>query len=95
MDDTAEDRKIPSRVITICPALILAASRNERVIGRTRVLMVSIRTKKGLSQSGAPPGRSLAINVLGEFVKDDIIKDSQKGSPRDRVMIKCLEALKI
>lgn len=41
---------VPIKVNTICPALILAASRNERVKGRTEMLMVSIKTKKGLSQ---------------------------------------------
>jgi len=41
----------------MCPALILAARRNDKVIGRTVTLVVSIRTRKGLSQSGAPSGR--------------------------------------
>lgn len=39
------------------PAVMLAASRNESVSGRTRTLVVSISTRKGLSQSGAPSGR--------------------------------------
>ena len=41
----------------MCPALMLAASRNDRVRGRTRILDVSIRTRNGFSQSGAPSGR--------------------------------------
>ena len=44
----------------MCPALMLAASRNDRVIGRTRILVVSIRTRNGFSHEGAPPGRSEA-----------------------------------
>jgi hypothetical protein len=39
------------------PALMLAARRNDRVIGRTVTLVVSISTKNGLSQSGAPSGK--------------------------------------
>ena len=55
---------VPIRASTIWPALILAASRKERVIGRTVTLIVSMMTRKGLSQSGAPPGRSLATHLL-------------------------------
>ena len=47
----------PVRDNTICPALILAANRNDSVMGRTIILVVSISTKNGLSQSGAPSGR--------------------------------------
>jgi len=41
----------------MCPALMLAASRNDSVIGRTMILVVSIITRNGFSQSGAPSGR--------------------------------------
>lgn len=34
---------------TTWPAVMLAASRNERVMGRTIILVVSIRTRKGFS----------------------------------------------
>jgi len=39
------------------PAVMFAANRNERVSGRTRTLDVSINTKNGFNQSGAPSGR--------------------------------------
>ena len=55
---------MPIRPRTIWPALILAASRKERVNGRTVILMVSIITRNGFSQSGAPLGKSLAIHDL-------------------------------
>ena len=50
------DEKIPISLNTMCPALILAASRKAKVRGRTSILIVSISTRKGLSQSGAPAG---------------------------------------
>jgi len=53
------------RVITMWPALMFAASRKERVIGRTENLDVSTMTKNGFNQGGAPPGRSMAINFIG------------------------------
>ena len=46
------------------PALILAAKRKERVKGRTKILTVSIITKNGFNQSGAPPGRSDAAHLV-------------------------------
>jgi len=36
---------------------MLAASRNDSVAGRTIILVVSISTRNGFSQSGAPSGR--------------------------------------
>lgn len=41
---------------------MFAASRKDRVIERTVTLVVSINTRKGLSQSGAPSGRRWAID---------------------------------
>lgn len=79
------------KVSTICPAVILAASRNDRVIGRTDTLIVSISTRKGLSHSGAPSGRKWAIDFFGLKAKDEIISLSHIGRPIDSVKIKCLE----
>jgi hypothetical protein len=39
-----------------CPATILAVKRTERVIGRIRFLMVSIKTIKNDSPIGVPSG---------------------------------------
>lgn len=55
--------------------------------------MVSIRTKKGFSQSGAPSGRKWAINILGYFDRLDRIILIHRGSPRERVKIRCLDVL--
>jgi len=75
------------------PALMLAASRNESVIGRTEILVVSIRTKKGFSQNGAPPGRIPAAKSDGEFTTDDRIRANHKGRARDKVKYKWLDVL--
>lgn len=78
----------------MCPALMLAASRKDRVIGRTRVLTVSIKIRNGLSQAGAPPGRRDARVVEGLKHLLEIINLSQRGSPKDSVKIKWEEELK-
>lgn len=43
----------------MCPAVIFAASRKDRVIGREKVLMVSTNERKGLNHCGDPEGRSI------------------------------------
>lgn len=73
------------RVITICPALIFAARRKDRVAGRAEILLDSIATRNGFSQRGAPPGRSMARNFIGLFIKDDIIRLVQPVRPNVRV----------
>ena len=73
---------------------MLAANRNDRVIGRTVTLVVSIRTKNGFSQSGAPSGRKCAIDFLIDLKNLDNIIASHRGRPKIRVKIKCLEVLK-
>jgi len=85
---------MPIRPNTICPALILAANRNDRVNGRTATLVVSIKTRNGFSQSGAPSGRKCAIDFLRELKKVDIIIANHNGSPKIRVKIRCLDVLK-
>src|ERR1700733_619036 len=77
------------------PALILAANRNDRVIGRTTTLVDSIITRNGFNQSGAPSGRKWAIDFFKLCVKVDKINLSQIGSPNDMVKIKCLEVLNV
>lgn len=58
-------RNVLAKVSIMCPALILAASRKERVSGRRRFLSVSIRTKKGFSHKGEPAGKRCAKNLVG------------------------------
>lgn len=85
---------MPIKERTIWPALILAANRNDSVIGRTVILVVSISTRNGLSQSGAPSGRKCAIDILIDFRKVDKIIESHSGSPKISVKIRWLDVLK-
>lgn len=85
---------VPIKPKTIWPALIFAASRKDRVIGRTKILRVSTMTKKGFNQSGAPPGRIPAAKLEGELYKEDKIRLNQIGIAKDMVKNKCLVVLK-
>lgn len=63
------------------------------MIGRTTTLVVSIRTRKGFNQSGAPSGRKWATNILGQNISLEMINIIQNGIPRDIVNRRCLEVL--
>lgn len=70
-NDVVEENIAPTqysliKVNTMWPAVMFAASRKDRVIGRTRILVVSIITKNGFSHSGAPSGRKWATDFFGE-----------------------------
>ena len=79
----------------MCPALILAAKRNAKVNGRTTILVVSIKIKKGFNQSGAPSGRMCAIDDFIFLEKEEIINVNHKGNLKLRVIIRCLLNLKV
>ena len=79
----------------MCPALMFAARRKERVMGRTRVLAVSIRIKNGFSHAGAPPGRREARVVEGLNFDLERISLSHSGKPSVRVKKRWEEELKI
>lgn len=81
---------MPIRPRTIWPAVILAASRNDKVNGRTITLTDSIMTRNGFNQSGAPSGRKWAIDSFLLNMKLEIIRLSHKGKPNEKVIIKCL-----
>jgi hypothetical protein len=72
---------------------MLAARRNDSVNGRTIILVVSMRTKNGFNQSGAPSGKKWAIDDIGALENVDIIILSHSGRPNLIVKIKCLESL--
>lgn len=96
INDVGEENIAPTqynliKVSTMCPAVMFAASRNDRVIGRTRILVVSIITKNGFSHSGAPSGRKWATDFFGEYINDEMIILSHIGSPIDSVKIRCLD----
>ena len=70
------------------PAVIFAASRKDKVIGRTKALSVSINTNGGFSQAGAPPGKRAAANDRGAWCRLEIIRAPHNGSPNVRVKIR-------
>jgi hypothetical protein len=74
---------------------MLAASRKDKVIGRTEILVVSIKTRNGFNQKGAPPGRIPAAKLEGEFTTEERIKANQRGRAKVRVKNRCLDVLKI
>jgi hypothetical protein len=76
------------------PALMLAARRTDKVMGRTIVLTVSIKIKNGFNHAGAPPGKSDAKVVEGLYDALDKINLNHKGRPKEKVKIKCEEVLK-
>lgn len=89
----AAEQYTPTRLRTMWPALMLAAKRNDKVIGRTKILVVSISTRNGFNQSGAPSGRKWATEALGDLEKDERIILNHNGKPNLRVKIKCLVVL--
>lgn len=86
---------MPTSPSTMCPALMFAANRNDRVIGRTRILVDSISTRNGFSHSGAPSGSRCAVVALMFQVRLDMINASQRGRPKDSVKIRWLEVLNL
>jgi len=76
------------------PALMLAISRTERVIGRTAILTVSIRTRKGFRRAGAPIGSKPATTEEGLKKTPETSKDNHRGKPKERETARCLVGLK-
>jgi len=93
-ENRAFAEKIAISTITMWPALIFAASRKERVIGRTENLDDSTSTRKGFNQGGAPPGSRLAINFIGREEMEDIIILSHRVMPKANVNNRWLDRLK-
>ena len=59
------------------------------------ILVVSISTKNGFNQSGAPSGKKWATDALNDLVNLDNTILSQTGRPIVSVKIKCLDVLNI
>lgn len=84
----------PRRVKRRWPAIILAANRTDKVIGRIIFLTISINTINGIRGAGVPKGTRWAKNnrVLLKMLK--IINPNQRGKAKDRVIAKCLVEVK-
>ena len=80
-------RNVLAKVSIICPALILAASRKDKIRGRIKFLKVSIITRNGFSQVGAPAGNKCAKNEEGLCRIADITIISHRGTPNEKVKI--------
>lgn len=89
-----KERNVLTSPRTIWPAVRFAASRNERVIGRTRILTVSTTTRNGFSHAGAPLGSKEAATEEGEKTTPEIIILNHSGRPIEREKIKWAEVLK-
>ena len=72
---------------------MLATSRKDRVNGRTIILTVSTRTRKGFNQSGAPPGKIPAKKVVIENEAEEKIRASHSGRASAKVKNRCLDTL--
>lgn len=92
-ENSVTERQILISINTMCPALMLAASRNGSVIGRTRILTDSIRMIGGDSQSGVLLGRRCATTVFGSLKIADRISISHRGRAKVRVNARCLVVL--
>lgn len=77
------------------PALMFAASRNDRVAGRTVTLLDSISTRNGFSHRGAPLGSRAAKNFIGALQKEDRIRVNHMTKPKESVSSRWLEELKV
>jgi hypothetical protein len=55
------DACLPNKVISRCPAIILAANRTAKVPGRIILLIISISTMKGINIIGVLFGTKCAI----------------------------------
>jgi hypothetical protein len=80
-ENMQEDKDAPINLRIMCPAVMFAASRKDRVIGRTRILTVSIRIKAGDNQFGVLIGRRRAKVDFGAFEIAEIININHSGSP--------------
>ena len=85
---------VPSKDKTICPALMFAANRKERVIGRAMILVVSIITRNGFNHIGAPPGNKFAKKEDKLYEIADIIILNHKTEPKETENKRCLDVLK-
>ena len=67
-----------NNVISRWPAIMFAANRTANVIGRIMILIVSIKTMKGVSKRGVPIGiKWVSILLILNILLKDIIANQQ------------------
>lgn len=84
----------PSRDNSRCPAIMLAASRTARVMGRMRSLIVSMITINGIKGAGVPWGVRWVIRSFEYLIVEKVIIPSHKDEENERVYLKWLVGVK-
>jgi hypothetical protein len=74
---------------------MFAINRTDRVMGRIRFLIDSIRTIKGIRPAGVPLGTICANIWLVLFSQPKVINASQRGRASPRVRARWLEDVKM
>jgi len=78
-----------------CPAIILAANRTDKVIGRIIFLVVSMNTIKTLNKRGVPLGIKCENILLVKLIQPNSINVNQRGRAKFKVIERCLVLVKI
>lgn len=86
---------LPKRVSKRCPAIIFAANRTDKVIGRIMFLISSIKTINGINAGGVPKGTKWAKAWIVSLIHENKIKESHKGSAKHKLTTRWLVAVKI
>jgi len=87
--------KSPKSLIKRCPAIILAVSRIESVIGRITLLTSSISTIKFISGVGVPLGRVWTTIDFGKLIHPKTIIEDHKISAVENEIDICAVGVKI
>jgi len=80
---------LPKRVIKRCPAIRLAVSRTQRVIGRIMFLVISITTIKDIKAIGVPWGNKWDSTNFVFWSQPNIIKLSHTDNERGKLKFRC------
>jgi hypothetical protein len=74
---------------------MLAERRTVKVPGRITLLIVSIKTIKGISTLGVLKGTKWANMWFILLIQPNNMKANHKGAAKDKASTKCLELVKI
>jgi hypothetical protein len=82
--------RLPRRVRSKCPAIMLADRRTASVPGRIIFLIDSIRTINDIRADGVPWGTRWANMWFEKFTHPNSMKESHMGKAREKVTTICL-----
>jgi len=83
------------RVIIMWPVIMLAVSRTARVTGRTVILTVSIKIRKGAKKEGDPLGSKCSIKEVGLYAALIITILNHKVKAKPKLTTMCLVQEKV